>query len=997
MKMKKLLSAFLTLVMVIGSVGVAGYAASFDSYAANDTAADEEGAPTINYLGDAFKSEEAKLKTMTLVREQDGYQLYYEDVTGEIAFRNIETGETLFSNPYDVADNSVNRGSTATRKKLMSQLAVTYESNNVEGTMYSYEEAALRGQIVRKNIKNGIRVEYTIGELATTRLVPRMISKTRFETMIMAKIVDEASLTRLMSFYRLYDTSDKSYTERQIMEIQASFPITKQFAIYVCTPDIAVKELQTCEKIIKTYCPNYTYEEMDQDHSDCNYVVSDQAPPNFKMAIEYTISENGLEARLPANGIRFDESNYMLKTVTLLPYMGAGRSVNTGYTFIPDGSGTLIRFEDLGGKSYNVSGQMYGIDYAYHSITGQHSEIMRAPVFGVVEDIKEYKQSDADVGQMVETGETTPRGYFAVITEGDSMATLFCENGGQVHGYNNVYAKFDPRPSDIYSLSSTVSASGNSASAASVRKTSDRKYTGSYRVQYTLLSGDKEAVESGKLYNASYVGMANVYRDYLASTNQIAKLDESSVKNDIPLYLETLGTDYFTDTFLSVPVMVNLPLTTFEHVRTIYDELADAGISNINFKLNGYANNGIFSTYPAKLRIEKEVGGSKGFEELLEYAKDKDFGLYPEFDLVNVRSMERFGGVSMKRDFAKSIDDRYMGKREYDAALQKFVSTGGALISSSRFEYFTEKLEKSLSKYDDKGLSGISLSTFGTDLNSDFDEDDPYNREDSKQFTVNSLASMKEKYSVMVEGGNSYTLPYADHIIALPTESSNFLNASESVPFMAMVLHGYKNYTGSAINMQGDITNAVLKCIENGASPYFILCYENTSYLKYYDTSSKYYSVAYDVWKDDIIKYYDEINEALGDLQTSVIVDHDYIDAYRIVANENETLTEDQIKAKEEAELLRQQNAEREEKRNQLLASRGETPNAAGSSSGSGAGDRDKNTDIIVATESGSVVRVEYDNGVNFIINYNSFDVNVWYQGKTIEVPALDFIRVEAN
>lgn len=992
MNMKRILSAFLTLVMVIGSVGIAGYAGVVDTYAAaNDSKVDEDGNPIIDYVSQPFKSEEAKLATMTLVREQDGYQLYYEDYTGEIAFRSVETGEIIFSNPYDLADSSVNRGSASTRKRLLSQLAVTYENNNVESTMYSYEEAAVRGQIVRKNIKNGIRVEYTIGELATTRLVPRMISKDRFELMISSKVTDEASLSRLMSFYTLYDTSDKSYTERQVKEIQASFPITKQFAVYVCTPDISTKELQTCEKIIKTYCPNYTYEEMDQDHAACDYTVSDKAPPNFKMAIEYTISENGLEARLPANGIRFDESNYMLKTVSILPYMGAGRSINTGYTFFPDGSGTLIRFEDVAGKNYNVAGQMYGIDYAYHSISGQHSEVLRFPVYGVVEDIKEYEPSETDRTQMVPTGNTTARGYFAVVTEGDSMATLFSEHGGMLHGYNNVYARFEPRPSDVYSLSSATGDAGSS-----VRKTSDRKYAGSYRIQYTLLSGNKPSVESGKAYEASYVGMANAYRDYLESTGQITKLTADSVEKNIPLYLETLGTDFFADTFLSVPIMSNLPLTTFENVRTIYDELSEAGVSNINFKLNGYANNGLFSTYPAKFDVEKAVGGEKGFEELLEYSKEKKFGVYPEFDLANVISTSAFDGISFKRDFVKSIDDRYMGKREYDAALQRFVNSGGALISASRYEYFTEKLEKLLSKYNDNGLSGVSLSTMGTDLNSDFDEEDPYNREDSKDFTTDALASMKENYSVMVEGGNAYTLPYADHILSLPTESSNFLSASESVPFEAIVLHGYKNYSGGAINMEGDITNAVLKSIENGASPYFILCYQNTSYLKNYSTSSKYYSVAYDVWKEDIIKYYNEINDAINDLQTSVIVDHDYIDAYRIVTDESSLLTESEIKAREEAAKKREEDAERERLRAELLASRGQTPDSAINGTGS-RGDTNTSGETKVATESGTVVRVEYDTGVSFIINYNSFDITAEYQGKTFEVPALDFIRVEAN
>ena len=46
-------------------------------------------------------------------------------------------------------------------------------------------------------------------------------------------------------------------------------------------------------------------------------------------------------------------------------------------------------------------------------------------------------------------------------------------------------------------------------------------------------------------------------------------------------------------------------------------------------------------------------------------------------------------------------------------------------------------------------------------------------------------------------------------------------------------------------------------------------------------------------------------------------------------------------------------------------------------------------------TVSGSVVRVEYENGTSFIINYNSYDVTVTYGGETYEVEALNFVRVD--
>ena len=246
----------------------------------------------------------------------------------------------------------------------------------------------------------------------------------------------------------------------------------------------------------------------------------------------------------------------------------------------------------------------------------------------------------------------------------------------------------------------------------------------------------------------------------------------------------------------------------------------------------------------------------------------------------------------------------------------------------------------------------------------------------------------------MLDGGNAYVLPYANHILDIPTESSNFLRASESVPFVSMVLHGYVNYTGGALNMEGDVQYSLLKAIENGASLYFVLSYQNTNALKESDTYNKFYSVAYDVWKDDMIKYYDIVNEALRDLQTTQIVDHVFMEALRSVEKDE---TEGGSSVDKESEEKKAAEEERLRLRAELEAQRtGQAPNYSGSSSGSTSGGSSSGADTQkYETVTGSVVRVEYENGTNFIINYNSYDVTVEYGGETYEVEALNFVRID--
>lgn len=981
-KIIKSLSIFLALVFVIGAAPVI---VAEDVSAAYSDRVDEKGNPIINYFTQPYNTDDEKLADMTLYKTQNGYAIYVEEYTGEVAFRDLETGDTIFSNPYDIGVTG-NANSKSVKEQLLSQIILTYKDTNSRSpkTMNSYSQAATRGQITVKNIKNGVRMEYAIGEIMVTRLVPRRISKERFETMILEHITNDHDKERLESFYQLYDSKDKSLTETQAKEIEAKYPITRKIPIYVCSTDITSNELKELERIIKAYCAEfYTLDDMEQDHSDTDFVGIDVAPACFRMALEYTIEDDGLSVRLPANGIRFDESNYKLNTVSILPYMGAGNTNYSGYTFIPDGSGALVDYSDVNGQSNTIAGQIYGSDYAYITISNgqyRHEETMRYPVFGNVTERKTATGTDGKVG------------FVAIITEGDSMADVVSATEGLIHKYSYVFARFTPRPYDTYNLAATVENAKNAEHTVE----SKRKYSGSYVIKYKLLSDRKKA--SGKNYECSYVGMAKAYRDYLVSIGALTRITEA--EKDVPLYIETFGSIKSDSTFLSFPITVDKELTTFEDVIKIYDDLSSKGVSNINFKLTGYANGGLEATYPAKVKWVSALGGTSGFETLKSYAEEKDFGIYPDFDFAYVASTSFFDGFSARSDAVKTIDGRYTSRKYYDSATQQLENDYAKAISPSRYPYFAEKFKDSYSEY---GLNAVSASTLGTTLNSDFDTDDPYNREDSKKFTAEFLDSLKEAYGdVMVDGGNAYTLPYVNHIIDVPTDSSNYTLASRSVPFAGFVLHGYVNFTGNALNMEGDVDYSLLKAIENGASIYFTLAYENINELKESDVYNKYYSVGYDVWNDEIVDMYGQVNDALSGVQTSLLDSHEFLTGYRVPSEAQKAADKaESEKLQEEYDREAEEAAAKEELDRKLAERKGTTyvpPYDSGPkkvpdytrTAGDGT-EYSENSKYLV--NDGTIVKVTYDNGTAIYLNYNSFEVVANDGGETFMIDALSYTK----
>ncbi len=958
--MKKLISIILSVVLLFSILAVEASAALPALPQRNADGEEIEGTidykeTVLQYLSDEnlFISEEAKLANMTLMYEKDGYQLYADEFTGEVATKNMATGQILFSNPYDIASEDAAYSDT-TRYELMSQLVVKYVDNGTDKYFYSFEQAAMNGQITLKNIKDGLRVEYTIGREDTKFLVPMLIEKERFDTQIRQVLIEavmekhnytkEEAMTRidyrkLDAYYQVLKDPNAVTSDRELAEMQAQYPITKKMykgklmAVYICGATTNVEKREVEERI-KTYCPLYTFEQLDFDHELTEYTVNDRAPALFKMALEYRLDSTGLSVRLPSNGIRFNEAEYQLSDIYILPWMGCGSNTNKGYSFFPDGSGAIFRFEDLNdGKTYQLSAPVYGQDYAYQTITGTHQEIVRYPVYGLVETvkvpIKDEEEEGAEGGETVAPAanddevkyDDVDRGYIAIIEEGEAMAKLNLKHYGAQSKYNTVQVLVSPRPKDTYILSDAVSVGSNN----SVTVISERKYVGDFKLRYMMLSDAELAKKNNveKYYSASWLGMATAYRDYLSSPYStgtqrlpedqqftvLDRLTSADVKDDIPLYIETFGAMQTIEKRLSVPVEVTVALTSFKDIQQMYDDLSGENIKNVNFKLTGYYNGGMFSSVPYRLKFEKAVGGKDGFNELIADAKKEGYGVFLDFDFAYVTMADAFDGLSDSRDLIKTIDDRYTTKRYYSATRQSYTTYFEMAISPSRFDHFYDKVTE---KYLEYNPIGISLSTLGSDLSSDFDEDEPYNREDNKAFTAKIFEKASNDYgNVMSESANYYTWRYIDHMINMAVDSSRYNMASASVPFLGVVLHGSVQFAGTPMNMEGNIGYSMLKAIENGSGLYFILSYQNTDILKDDFQLSEYYSVRYDIWFKELVERYNTANSVLKDLQTKLIIDHKFLigervpDADEAENDKNQAIKDEEEKKKQEEEAAR--------------------------------------------------------------------------------------------
>ena len=189
----RIISLLLTALLLLGSMTVLSAITVY----ADDSNTGEEDSGSGNtvqqnleekiksYKETVYKTPEEKIATMGAPRLEKGdYQFYIDEFSGEVALKNVVTNEYLFSNPYDIGASKANETNGQTKEELLSQIIVNFTSNGNPNEFYSFREAAARNQIKVKNIKNGIRVEYTIGREQSKMLVPRVIEASEYEKLM---------------------------------------------------------------------------------------------------------------------------------------------------------------------------------------------------------------------------------------------------------------------------------------------------------------------------------------------------------------------------------------------------------------------------------------------------------------------------------------------------------------------------------------------------------------------------------------------------------------------------------------------------------------------------------------------------------------------------------------------------------------------------------------------------------------------------------------------
>ena len=757
-----------------------------------------------------------------VIIENDQLILELDGSTTQFKITDKETGKTWYSNPQDRSSDSLAHG--VYNELLSSTLNLTYTITGSETELNNYQYSMVNQNFnIIKVDEQTIRIEYAIGKIERTYIIPYAITVDRYKEL--TSQMSGGDKKKVSSFYSLYDAK-KLAKATNIDELKETYPNIEEGNLYILKSNADASNKEKIEGYFATV--GYDQEQYEIDLQNITQ-TSENHGPFFNATMILHLEGNTLVVEVPYDEITY-EADYPLTYVSVLPMFGAAGTKDEGFIFIPEGSGGMINYNNgqLSQTAYYAN--LYGWDYGMERTEAVSETENTFAVFGM--------------GQ--------PDGSFICAIEGaSSYGGIYADISGRYNSYNTVYCKYNLIHYGQFKLS------GRTNEQVLIYENTIPDDTVIQR--YIFVDTD------------NYVGMAEAYGDYLRGKPEFK---QEQADPEIPIHVELIGAINKTIPKLGVPVDSVVAVTTFDEAKGIMEELLDSGVKHLNIRMTGWSNGGVRQKVLTGIHPVSELGGESGLKKLITAAKEEGVRIY----LDGISCFAYDSGIV--EGFVPTLHAARFTTREIVKLYPYYIVTYQQQDDSDPYYLVKPRVANDYANnlvtgVSDRGATGIAFRDIGNLLSADYYYNDSVTREQVKRMNIEILQKAQELgLSISIKKGNDYAIAYADLITDMNLTGRKYTIIDQAVPFYQIALHGLRNYTGEAINLSGDYKNALLESAEYGAGLSFTFMKADTSILQ--DTAYSCYTAgSYDRWKKDVLPMILRYQTEMSGLNSQRITDHE--------------------------------------------------------------------------------------------------------------------------
>ena len=533
------------------------------------------------------------------------------------------------------------------------------------------------------------------------------------------------------------------------------------------------------------------------------------------VTVEYLLSNNGLEVRIPVNGLQENENRIV--EIKLAPFMAAVNNDNGSYMMLPSGSGALM-YAERSSKVKEYYESVYGGDASEPANMQKRIQSqVYLPVFGAMNN-----------------NEGAKTGMVGIVEGGVDCAMIYAQTGG-TDDFSTVYTSFRLR-----SQEKVVYNSSGHSKQTGVRYSDEVTSAEYLSVLYVPLSENKGD-------DVTYNGMAKCYRDYLIGRGYLQNRPQSTPA----LSVNMLGSTQITESLFGIPYKTDISVTTLQQTQAIAAELkALLGDKGMLLTLEGYGQGGLANAeVGGGFKLSSEVGNQKDLNALIDYAKANGITLSMDYELAQFQNSGN--GIQVGQDSVMCVSTLKAVINTYsmntglanDKGLSWYLVTRGQLSTV---------MDKAIAAVKKNNVGGLSVGSLNRIVYSDF-RTEGYAA--SSGFANDMEAMLKKAKEngllVVADDANAYVALNADYVTEAPLHSTRFSVFNEDIPFYSLVFQGYVPLSSASINMAVNTRDAYLQAVSTGMILQFTLCDTLHESIQF-DEDTAFVSSRYADWKDQI-------------------------------------------------------------------------------------------------------------------------------------------------
>ncbi len=214
--------------------------------------------------------------------------------------------------------------------KLGSEYAINYFDDNVkyydEETVYS--EKFIHTNSIRKYTNSFAKKIYEYESYVKANNQNKIPTEERLKINSIVAVMDAIN-----AVYNSYQPYNPTHEEFKFTDNTPTI-CSEGYSVYK-VKDTDYSQMAVKAKLIKKYCPNYTFKMLHEDEMFCKYKFEYQPKPVFECVLEYTFNDDGsLSVNFSSESVMYNNVDYVIKNIDYLKYLYENCVIDDGQIYL---------------------------------------------------------------------------------------------------------------------------------------------------------------------------------------------------------------------------------------------------------------------------------------------------------------------------------------------------------------------------------------------------------------------------------------------------------------------------------------------------------------------------------------------------------------------------------------------------------------------------------------------------------------------------------------